>query len=299
MLNKSAFSLCFLGLAVLTACSATQAVDRAGADIGNLSEGGVQVQSLKTPVGYKQGDKLIAYEGPGWESDLVAYRLYLDGRNALDIFGKRKADLVLSNVGRGEDYHVMADWGMDILKVGNSLGAGGFGIYKEGEVVQIGEAERYEASILSDTTDLASIEVMHEASQACNGDVKARYTIEAGTRLTDIRVGGDCDYPYAAGLIIHPGTVEIQSSGDSEWAYLARYGEQSLVPDNLGLALFYRPADVDVVGRDIDDSYIVFNTETEPHYLTGAAWIQEPNGLQNEADFRTWLDATRQTLNEK
>jgi len=59
------------------------------------------VQSLTTPPGYKQGDKLVAYEGPGWESDRVAYRLYLDGRNAIDIFGKRSPDLVLSKVGRG------------------------------------------------------------------------------------------------------------------------------------------------------------------------------------------------------
>src|SRR4051794_12300995 len=29
------------------------------------------------------------FEGPAWESDLVAFRLYFDKRNAIDLFGKR------------------------------------------------------------------------------------------------------------------------------------------------------------------------------------------------------------------
>jgi len=158
----------------------------------------------------------------------------------------------------------MADWGMDILKVGNSLGSGGFGVYKNGEVVQIGDAESYSASILKDDT---------------------------------VKVSGECAYNYAAGLIIHPDTVEIKSSDNSDWAYLGRYGEQSLVPDNLGFALFYKSADVETVGRDNDDSYIVFKDGTDPHYYLGAAWSQEVDGVKTEQEFREWLKNTQTRLN--
>ena len=65
-------------------------------------------------------------EGPGWENDKVAFRLYFDTRNNKDIYGKRIAGMVMDSVGANpkNSYHHLADWGMDILKVGSSLGAG-------------------------------------------------------------------------------------------------------------------------------------------------------------------------------
>ncbi len=65
-------------------------------------------------------------EGPAWENDKVAYRLYFDTRNGKDIYGKRIPAMVMDFVGVNPDsnYHQLDYWGMDILKVGNSLGAG-------------------------------------------------------------------------------------------------------------------------------------------------------------------------------
>lgn len=287
-------------LVFLSACSPPDAqsdLDRAAVDIGDLTAGGAQVQTFRTPAGFEQGDKLVAYEGPGWESDRVAYRLYLDGRNAIDIFGKRTSDLVLSKVGRGEDYHTMADWGMDILKVGNSLGAGGFGVYKNGEVVQIGEAESYSAEVVEDLSDRASLKVTHQASVACGQDVSAVYEIEAGSRLTDVTVTPGCRLPIAAGLIIHPGTRDIASSPDTGWGYIARYGAQSLVPDNLGFAIFYKAEDIESIGKDSDDDYIVFKSGVTPHYKTGSVWAQEIDAVKTSADFSAWLIDTQKRLN--
>ncbi len=68
-------------------------------------------------------------EGPAWENDIVGFRNYYDARNGIDIYGKRVHEMVLDSVGvKGRDYHELADWGMDILKVGNSLGAGAIAI---------------------------------------------------------------------------------------------------------------------------------------------------------------------------
>ena len=68
---------------------------------------------------------LYQVEGPAWENDKVAFRLYFDPRNGKDIFGKTTSALVLDQVGLpGDNYHVKKDWGMDVLKVGTSLGAG-------------------------------------------------------------------------------------------------------------------------------------------------------------------------------
>lgn len=65
-------------------------------------------------------------EGPAWENDKVGFRLYFDVRNGKDIWGKTTIRMVLDEVGTdtSQNYHKQADWGMDILKVGASLGAG-------------------------------------------------------------------------------------------------------------------------------------------------------------------------------
>lgn len=65
-------------------------------------------------------------EGPAWENDKVGFRLYFDVRNGKDIWGKTTPRMVLDEVGTdtSKNYHHQADWGMDVLKVGASLGAG-------------------------------------------------------------------------------------------------------------------------------------------------------------------------------
>ncbi|MEO0581608.1 MAG: DUF4861 family protein [Bacteroidota bacterium] len=74
----------------------------------------------------KETQAKYQFEGIGWENDKVAFRNYLDLRNGMDIFGKTTSNMILDSVGRKGDasYHELQEWGMDILKVGSSLGAG-------------------------------------------------------------------------------------------------------------------------------------------------------------------------------
>ncbi|HVK97588.1 MAG TPA: pectinesterase family protein [Flavisolibacter sp.] len=79
----------------------------------------------------KQAIPYYQTEGPAWENDKVGFRIYLDVRNAKDIFGKTTSVMVMDTVGTfGDKYYHNFDprWGMDILKVGTSLGAGGLAI---------------------------------------------------------------------------------------------------------------------------------------------------------------------------
>jgi hypothetical protein len=80
-------------------------------------------------------------EGPAWENDLVGFRNYMDQRNGMDIFGKTTSAMVLDNVGKeGEpSYHEPGDWGMDVLKVGTSLGAGGIGYMYKDSIYRVGD----------------------------------------------------------------------------------------------------------------------------------------------------------------
>lgn len=74
----------------------------------------------------KQKLPQILTEGPSWENDRVGFRIYMDVRNTKDIWGKTTPDMMMDTVGvdPNEFYHQRAPWGMDILAVGRSLGAG-------------------------------------------------------------------------------------------------------------------------------------------------------------------------------
>ncbi|SFQ28527.1 DUF4861 domain-containing protein [Parafilimonas terrae] len=74
-------------------------------------------------------------EGPGWENDKVAFRLYFDTRNTIDIYGKRIPGMVMDTVGANpaNSYHNLSAWGMDILHVVKSLGAGSLAIATKDE----------------------------------------------------------------------------------------------------------------------------------------------------------------------
>lgn len=64
------------------------------------------------------------FEGPAWENDKVGFRNYFDQRNGMDIFGKTTEAMVFDTAAQNSSYHEYHPWGMDILKVGNSFGAG-------------------------------------------------------------------------------------------------------------------------------------------------------------------------------
>jgi hypothetical protein len=107
------------------------------------------VTKIKVPEIHKDHDALFKYEGPGWESEKVGYRFYMDWRNANDIFGKKVNQLVLANVGvhdtvaKDDSYHLMQDWGMDIFKVGSSLGIGSIGMWYDGKVNMVSQTDRF------------------------------------------------------------------------------------------------------------------------------------------------------------
>ncbi len=87
-------------------------------------------------------------DGPTWENDKVGFRLYLDGRNSVDVFGKKVAYMSPQNVGINAagvteaNYSAMQDWGTDILAVGNSVGIGGISFLIGDSLARLGVTEK-------------------------------------------------------------------------------------------------------------------------------------------------------------
>src|SRR6056297_1018557 len=92
------------------------------------------------------GFEIIAQgESVNWENDKIGFRNYFDCRNVKDIFGKLKPRMIADDVGTPAlgDYHQLADWGMDVLHCGSSLGSGGIALLKNDSLFRLGSTEVY------------------------------------------------------------------------------------------------------------------------------------------------------------
>jgi hypothetical protein len=87
-------------------------------------------------------------DGPTWENDKVGFRQYLDGRNSIDVFGKKISAISPEDVGINEagvtepNYSAMQEWGTDIMHVGNSVGLGGSALLIGDSLARLGITEQ-------------------------------------------------------------------------------------------------------------------------------------------------------------
>ncbi|MHA6279669.1 DUF4861 family protein [Salinimicrobium sp. CAU 1759] len=264
------------------------------------------VEELTLPAEHTDHSYYIRYEGPGWENPQVGYRLYLDWRNAIDVFGKKTDTMVLPQVGQDgfDSYHEEAAWGMDILKAGKSLGIGSYGRFMNDTVAHFRSVGNTYAQV---SNAEASSEVKIEYTDWATGndtvDLTSTLTIFPEGRYTKATL--DLSEPLA-GLttgIVKAENIELlqkQSEG-GEWAYIATYGSQTLVndTDQLGMALFYKTKDVKEVKEGPHDHLVIFNETTDPvTYYFLAAWEQEPGGITTKEAFLTELDEHLNRLQE-
>lgn len=123
---------------------------RTSARFGKRMSAGEKVQPATSEIVYaldmpkRMGFQRYQTDGPSWENDKVGFRHYLDGRNARDVFGKKVAWMSPENTGINaagaveDNYHVMEDWGRDIMAVGNSIGIGGVALLKQDSIMRLG-----------------------------------------------------------------------------------------------------------------------------------------------------------------
>lgn len=260
------------------------------------------VQHLIAPPEHTDHSYYIRYEGPGWESEDVGYRFYLDWRNGFDIFGKKSKALVLKDVGQDgfDSYHEDAPWGMDILKVGDSLGSGGYGIWVDGKAERISKTEGLECEILENGRVLSQFEATYHGWQATGQkqmDLAANFSIEAGSRLTWVRLrSGEPSVPFCAGLVkaddvdVFIGDTEI--TGEA-YTYIATWGKQALDGTDMGMAIILKKLFLDGFTEDELNHIARFKKKYKGvDYAFSAVWSQEEGGFQSKEAFKAYLDET-------
>lgn len=209
------------------------------------------------PEGMKPTDfsktKLPLYhtEGPAWENDKVAFRLYFDPRNGKDIYGKTTSEMMMDRIGLGENYHEKSWWGMDILKLGNSLGAGSLAIIgKEKDhlqsVVKLGEhVEKTSYELISDGPVRAIFRMKYKNWQVSpeeKYDVTEEISIVGGQYYYESKVtisGFTGERQLVTGIVNLLSDKAIQEIGEKD-CLLATFDKQSENKDNLGMAVLVK-----------------------------------------------------------
>lgn len=276
---------------------------------GKYSKGRFQnVEYFRVPDEHKDHDALFRYEGPGWESDKIGYRFYLDQRNRNDIFGKKVNDLVLHEIGindleaKDDSYHTMQWWGMDIFKVGNSLGIGSIATFRDGKVIPLEKRDSVICIVKSNGILKSAIETRYFGWAI--GDRKynlvSNLSISAGSRVTRVELELNPKLEnICTGLAKYENTKYFESSSsEGGWQYFAIYGKQSLAGDNLGIALIYRKDDlISLLEDELNHLVILKPVGNKLIYHFTAAWEQEPSGIKNIDQFKEYLDSVIFSLN--
>ncbi len=260
------------------------------------------VDKLKLPANHEDHNAYLRYEGPGWESEKVGYRLYLDARTRTDIWGKKVDTLVLQDVGvndlvaEDESYQSMMNWGMDIFKVGKSLGIGSITMPTTKGLEIVADTDSVICYIADNGVVRSEVLTKYFGWQTAAGkyDFATSHVITAGSRLTEFNAVIDPAVDLmATGLAKHENTTYFTSPESKEgWKFIALYGKQTLAgpEDKLGIALFYK-SDNEVEVTEDNLSYIVKlnTTDGKLNYYFAAAWEQELNGIKNIDGFKTYL----------
>jgi hypothetical protein len=268
------------------------------------------------------------FGGVGWESHLIAYRLYPDYRNSISVFGKQEPGLSLDKFAlsakAGDGYNKLEPWGVSILEGGKSIGCGGFGIWNQDKLVkplnmmngsppEPDERVFPYTRIVADGPVRSVVQVIFDNWRIGDQNlmVTATYSIYAGQRWTrnDIKIeGADKPVKIATGLVKSASGKLIR---DDESGFFYTWGAQSHrdTPDDMGMALIYPTESFDSFHENVDHADSFFSDETEAYisvlnpgadneitYWFITAWNRGDIGIKRDREFADILSSLVENL---
>ncbi|MDR0680406.1 MAG: DUF4861 domain-containing protein [Dysgonamonadaceae bacterium] len=263
----------------------------------------VKPNYMRVPDDFKDHAYYIKYEGPGWESDKVAFRFYLDQRNAIDVFGKKTPGIVLPFVGVDdyESYHHMAAWGMDNMKVGKALGIGSIAVWNGEKAIRVEKTDSVICHIPSDGKIRSQVMTAYYGWNVngikCN--LKSLISIDAGSRASRMELLLDKEIETLATGINKDNAADFftQINENEEWSYIASFGKQSLNNDNMGLALFIRTKQIKEIKEDKENHVVLLKPENGYiDYYFMPTWELDWEPVVTKDDFLKCIEEVKNRL---
>ncbi len=242
--------------------------------------------------------KAFQMEGPAWENDKVGFRNYYDARNGIDIFGKRVSRMVLDSVGLvPHSYHVLKDWGMDILKVGNSLGAGAIALMVNDSVYRVDLPKEGTYERIADGPLRAVLRLGYYGWKAGGNvyDIVDEISIWGGTNFykSKITVKGLTGHEsLITGIVRHCDSLIVDEPND-QYVFFATHCNQAYEGEKLGMAILVKTDDLITTinapetGKGIINTYMVdlkLHKDKPTAYCFYSGWEKQDSRFA-DADF--------------
>lgn len=246
----------------------------------------------------KRTDAMFAakFEGIGWESERAAWRLYFDPRNAIDLYGKKRATLLLQRFATPEyDYHAENPDGRDIFKVGDSIGIGAVAAWKDGALIKAADVTARQWRVISTGPVRAMVEVTYGGWRIGGRrfDVTSRITQWAGERgFYHTITAKDADgLMFTTGLPVKATVATFRPQTGSASTWLATWGEQVVLPGatateetpgtNMGLMIVMEPTIHATAAWDKNNYLLTFPLHAgAATWYVAAAWDHELSNNQ-------------------
>jgi hypothetical protein len=221
-------------------------------------------------IPYNEPFEIISQgEGVTWENDKIGFRVYFDCRNVKDLFAKRKPELIADKVhtpGFGS-YHDLADWGMDVLHCGSSLGAGGIALLKNDSLFRVGSTDVFEYQKLVEGPVRSIFELRYSGWNVDGENMEAveHITIYPGKYWfeSDVTVNGcSDDDQIVTGIVTSMLKEEPFEFEAANFKCIGTHGMQSLNNDELGMAVLVPAAESGKIARTTDINFFELGYQT-------------------------------------
>jgi len=198
----------------------------------------------------------MKFDGLAWESENIAWRIYFDKRNAIDVYGKRRPGLYLEMFGAPEYvYHWESPLGRDIYRIGDAIGIGAVAALVDGKVVKVSDVRERKWRIINAGPVRVIVELAYKGWQVGGREVNltSRMTQWAGEHGFEhfITADGADGLTLVTGVVRHPELQEkiFQPTATEPALVSAWWGHQveeegppataihNLADQNLGLAI--------------------------------------------------------------
>ena len=231
-----------------------------------------EVDYAEAPVGLAGFPTISQGEGVTWENDKFGFRVYFDCRNVKDLFGKLQPVMVADKVHTPElgDYHKLADWGMDVLHCGSSLGAGGLAMLENDSLYRLGSTEVYEYQKVIEGPVRSVFDLKYKGWDVNGQKLEAveRISIYPGKFWfqSDVTVSGfSGEKQLVTGIVTSLLKNEPYAfDADENYSAIATLDVQSLNEDELGMAVMLKKDEMTKVARTTDINFYNLGYQTVP-----------------------------------
>lgn len=251
--------------------------------------------------------------GAMWESEYIAFRIYMDHRQSIDLYGKKHPQLELDST----NFYSNADWmergyGEDILYAGQSVAAGSFRGLSNGKPAYIEEVSARGQRIVKEGPDTVVVEVWDKDWKTNGKTIQMRqvYTMLRGHRdvQVDIYLEGASDTDiFCTGAqklemenegIMLPSTKSNNSLVASWGRNIPEKGHPELI-EGVGIGVCVPKQYLEKVQED-DLNYLCLIHPVNGHiryYLAAYAWMQEKDGFKTSKEWFDWLKKWSDQIN--